>query len=183
MPPQPEHIPTEAATPPMTSYLHYVAITGFSLLMAIAAFEDFRRFVIPNLLTVALCLLWPVYFISNPSLSGALWSFGCAAAVFVVGAVLFARGYLGGGDVKLLSAAALWAGPGGTPGLLLLTGILGGALALLLLMPLGAQIAAMARAALSPKPATTEPRFANPVPYGVAIAAAAVITILSPNLH
>jgi hypothetical protein len=41
----------------------------------------------------------------------------------------------------------------------------------------------MARAALSRKPATTETRFANPVPYGVAIAAAAVITILSPNLH
>src|SRR5215475_1441961 len=111
---------------PMTSYLHDGAIAGFSVLMAIAAFEDFRRFVIPNLLTAAICLLWQFYFAANPSLSTALWSLGCAGAVFVVGAVLFARGYLGGGDVKLLSAAALWAGPGGTPGLLFLTGILGG---------------------------------------------------------
>src|SRR5260370_36694978 len=104
-----------AGTPKMTPYLHDAAIVGFSVLMAAAAFEDFRRFIIPNLLPAALCLLWPVYFVAAPSLSGALWSLGCGAAVFIVGAFLFARGYLGGGDVKLLSAAALWARPAGTP--------------------------------------------------------------------
>src|SRR5258707_322325 len=167
----------------MTSYFHDAAVAGFSVIMAAAAFEDFRRFIIPNLLPAALCLLWPVYFAAAPSLSGALWSLGCGAAVFIVGAFLFARGYLGGGDVKLLSAAALWAGPAGTPGLLLLTGILGGALALFLLMPLGAEIASMARTALSRRSTTPiETAMPNPVPYGVAIAAAAVITILSPSI-
>ncbi len=84
----------------------------------------------------------------HPSLYGALAAIGCAAAVFLGGAVLFARGYLGGGDVKLLAAATLWAGPAGTPTLLMLTGVLGGALALFLLMPFGRQIAAAARSLL-----------------------------------
>jgi len=50
-------------------------------------------------------------------------------------------------------------------------------------MPLGAEIASMARTALSRR--STMPigtAMPNPVPYGVAIAAAAVITILSPSI-
>ena len=62
-------------------------------------------------------------------------------AYFVVGAILFSRGWLGGGDVKLLTAATLWVGPAGTPTLLLLTSVLGGGLALLWLMPGGRQLA------------------------------------------
>ena len=99
---------------------------------------------------------------------------------FSVGAVLFARGYLGGGDVKLLSAATLWAGPAGTPELLMLTGVLGGALALFLLMPFGTQIAAAARGMLGQPPIDTGRGLAMPVPYGVAIAGAALIVTLHP---
>ena len=58
-------------------------------------------------------MLWPLYFAAAPSLAAALAAIGCALAVFIVGALLFARGYLGGGDVKLLTAATLWAGPAG----------------------------------------------------------------------
>ncbi len=100
--------------------------------------------------------------------------------MFLVGAVLFARGYLGGGDVKLLSAATLWAGPSGTPELLMLTGVLGGALALFLLMPFGTQIAAAARGMLGQSAIDTGRGLAMPVPYGVAIASAALIVILHP---
>src|SRR5437899_4718716 len=116
----------------MTLQPEGIALTAFAVVMAAAAFEDFRRLVIPNLLPIVLCVLWPVYFAAAPSLYGALAAIGCAAAVFLVGAVMFARGYLGGGDVKLLSAATLWAGPADTPALLVLTGVLGGALALFL---------------------------------------------------
>ena len=59
------------------------------------------------------------------------------SAGFLAGAVLFARGWLGGGDVKLLSAATLWAGAPQTFGLLAATGVLGGVLALFLVSPLG----------------------------------------------
>ena len=64
--------------------------------------------------------------------------------------------------------------------LLLLTGVLGGALALFLLVPFGSRLTAAARGALGEASAeTAAPRY---VPYGVAIAIAAVIVILSPNL-
>ena len=167
---------------PMILYAQAFALTVFAAVMAVAAFEDFRRLVIPNLLPIVLCAFWPVYFAAAPSLYGALAAIGCAAAVFVVGAVLFARGYLGGGDVKLLSAATLWAGPAGTPALLMLTAVIGGALALFLLMPFGGQIAAAARGMLGQSPIRVERGLATRVPYGVAIAGAALIVTLPPHL-
>jgi prepilin peptidase CpaA len=165
---------------PMTLDLQILALTLFAAVMAVAAFEDFRRLVIPNLLPILLCAAWPAYFSATPSLYGALAAVGCALAVFLGGAVLFARGYLGGGDVKLLSAAALWAGPADVPTLLLLTAVLGGALALFLLLPLGGQFAAAARMLLGQPPPPAARGLAMPVPYGVAIAAAAVIVVVSP---
>src|SRR4051794_41205399 len=105
--------------------------------MAVAAFEDFRRLTIPNLLPVLLCAAWPLYVAAAPTLGGVLSAVGVALAVFLAGAVLFARGWLGGGDVKLLSAATLWAGASQTLGLLLVTGVLGGVLALIVWSPFG----------------------------------------------
>jgi prepilin peptidase CpaA len=157
-----------------------IALTAFGVVMAAAAFEDFRRLVIPNLLPILLVALWPVYFAASPSLYGALEAIGCAAAVFLGGAILFARGWLGGGDVKLLSAATLWAGPAGTPSLLMFTGVLGGALALFLLIPLGSQIATSARLMLGQQPIDGGRGLMMPVPYGVAIAGAAMIVTLHP---
>ena len=165
----------------MSLHPQILVVFAFAAVMAVAAFEDFRRFVIPNLLPIVLCALWPVYFAFAPSFYGAVSSIGCALAVFLVGAVLFARGWLGGGDVKLLTAAVLWAGPAGTPALLMLTGVLGGALALFLLMPFGSQITMAIRALLGQPVVSTERGMATPVPYGVAIAGAALIVILSPH--
>ena len=158
-----------------------IALPVFAAVMAIAAYEDFRRLVIPNLLPAILCAAWPVHFAAAPSLLGAVGAIGCALAVFIVGAALFARGFLGGGDVKLLTAATLWAGAGDTPSLLVLTGILGGVLTLFLLMPFGAQLAAAGRALLGPSAMTADHDSAKSVPYGVAIAGAALIVTLSPH--
>jgi prepilin peptidase CpaA len=164
----------------MTLHPQAIVVTAFGVVMVAAAVEDFRRLVIPNVLPIILCALWPLYFAAAPSLYGALAAIGCAAAVFLVGAILFARGYIGGGDVKLLSAATLWAGPAGTPTLLMLTAVLGGALALFLLMPFGMQIAVAARDMLGQPSIAPERRLAMPVPYGVAIAGAALIVTLHP---
>jgi prepilin peptidase CpaA len=158
-----------------------IALPVFTAVMAIAAYEDFRRLVIPNLLPALLCLAWPVHFAAAPSLFGAATAIGCALAVFIVGAALFARGFLGGGDVKLLAAATLWCGATGTPSLLVLTGIIGGALTLFLLMPFGAQLAAAGRALLAPSAFAAEHDTSKSVPYGVAIAGAALIVVLSPH--
>jgi len=165
--------------------LHLIPLAGFAGLMATSAIEDFRRLIIPNGLIVGLCALWPLHVATAPmlTLGTAALAVLCAAGVFTAGALLFSRGLIGGGDVKLLTAATLWAGPAGTPTLLLLTALLGGVLCLVLLTPIGALIAA-ARPSLR-KPSEDPARGTGPVlvPYGVAIAAAALIATIPPNFN
>jgi prepilin peptidase CpaA len=169
----------------MTLNPEAIVLMAFTAVMAAAAFEDFRRLVIPNQLPIALCALWPFhfYFAAAPSLSGALIAVGCATAVFLGGFVLFALKQLGGGDVKLLGAAALWAGdPTGAYQLVMLTGIIGGALALLFLMPYCQQILGMARLMLGQPPLDVGHGRKMMMPYGLAIIGAALIVTLSPHL-
>jgi prepilin peptidase CpaA len=152
-----------------------VPVAGFAGLMAVAAIEDFRRFVIPNAVVVATLALWPLHL---ASLSGSVLVHGlaaaaCAIALFLAGAVLYSRGFVGGGDVKLLAAASLWAGAERTSVLLMTTAILGGLLALTLLCGARLRTLFAGPGAASGRPA---------VPYGVAIAAAAVIVTTLPNL-
>ena len=167
----------------MVMQLQLAALLGFAALMLMAGFEDLRRLMIPNALSLSLCVLWPLYVIATPSLYGILGSLVCALVVFLAGAVCFSRGYLGGGDVKLLAVATLWAGPAATPTLLILTGVLGGILALLLLVPPGAYIAGLARAKLGPADGTPTSGSATPVPYGIAIATAAILVIFLPHFR
>ncbi len=143
----------------------------------IAAVEDLRRLVIPNTVVLGLCTLWPLQLAAAPDISlfGSASAAFCAAAVFAVGIVLFSRGVVGGGDVKLLTAATLWAGPDLTPALLIGTAVLGGLLTLALLFPLAL------RAVFAPTAAVGAAK-RLPVPYGVAIAAAALIVTIPPNL-
>jgi prepilin peptidase CpaA len=163
---------------------HLVPLAGFAGLMATAAFEDLRRLIIPNGLILGLCALWPVHVATAPTLTLAAAGTAtlCAAAVFIGGALLFSRGLMGGGDVKLIAAATLWAGPTATVSLLVLTSLLGGLLCLLLLTPVGTLIAA-ARPIV--RDLGDSARAANPVlvPYGVAIAAAALIVTIPPNFN
>jgi prepilin peptidase CpaA len=158
--------------------LHLVPLAGFVGLMFCAAIEDLRRLVIPNAVVMGLCTLWPLQLASaaDISLSGSAAAAICAMAVFAAGALLFSRGLLGGGDVKLLTAATLWAGPGLTPALLIVTAVLGGVLTLALLSPLAV------RAVFAPTAAASAAK-RIPVPYGVAIAGAALIVTIPPNLN
>jgi prepilin peptidase CpaA len=163
----------------MIRTLHLATTAGFAVLMAWAAVEDCRRLVIPNGLIFALLLLWPIHLSSMPvRFSTGLAAAGGGLAVFLVGALLHARGLVGGGDVKLLAAAALWAGSDRLPALLLMTGLCGGALSLLLLSPLGRRIAAGHRVGPGRKEATEPDRTVLVVPYGAAIAGAALFVTL-----
>ena len=166
----------------MAIQLHLVPLAGFAGLMTTAAVEDFRRLLIPNALTLALCVLWPLHLATAPTITPAmaLAAAGCAVAVFLAGALLFSRGLIGGGDVKLLTAATLWAGPEATLPLLIFTGLLGGLLSLLLLTPLGRLITPMRPPSSIGGTAVTKPSRVA-VPYGVAIAAAALIVTIPPN--
>jgi prepilin peptidase CpaA len=163
-----------------------VPLAWFVALMAIAAFDDFRRLVIPNGVIVGLSVLWPFYLASSPTgtLLSAIAALGCGFAVFFAGALLFSRGLVGGGDVKLLAAATLWAGPSGILPLLALTGLLGGLLGLFALLPFCRDFSAL-RQRSSGGPSEVAAGEAAPVvvPYGVAIAAAALIVTVPRSFN
>ena len=168
----------------MALQLQSAALIGFAALMVIAAIEDLRRLVIPNAVPLSLCVLWPLYIAPTASVAATAGAIGCAAIVFIAGALCFSRGFLGGGDVKLLTAATLWAGPGLAPSLLLATGVLGGALALILLVPPCAHLATLARVKLGADSDSTPTRaLATPVPYGIAIAAASLLVLFVPHFR
>jgi prepilin peptidase CpaA len=164
--------------------LHLAPLAGFVGLMMAAAFEDFRRLVIPNGVIVGLCVLWPLYLLSAPgvTLATVFSAIACGSVVFFVGALLFFRGLVGGGDVKLITAAALWAGPGATFSLLALTGLLGGLLSLVSLLPICRHFLGAEQKTVT-GPADVLTSRVNPVavPYGVAIAAAALIVTVPPS--
>ena len=139
----------------------HIVVLGFSGLLIAAAVTDLRRFLIPNSLVVALLALWPFWVALSgfPPIGGALL---CALAVFILGAGLFTFGFMGGGDVKLLTVLALWAGMDGL--LLLLTSVAGGALSVLWVSRWRHRIAPLIGWAEGL-------RDNKHIPYGVAIAA------------
>lgn len=108
-------------------------------------------------------------------------SLAAALALFVLLFVLFARGWLGGGDVKLATALALGLPPAGVWTLVVATALAGGMLAAgYLLMhrlaagsvaPAGRQAAILARVAAAE---AWRIRRRGPLPYGIAIAAGAL---------
>lgn len=113
--------------------LELLLVQAFALLLLWGATSDLQSFLIPNRVSLAVALLYPAYVLTAPHPVDWLAGCGAATVVFLVGAVAFARGWFGGGDVKLLAAAALWAGPGLLPSLLLVTGAAGGLLGLIVL--------------------------------------------------
>lgn len=93
-----------------------------------------------------------------------------AGLLFLAGLAAFRAGLVGGGDVKLLAAVGLWAGPGGLPLLLLVK-----AVATLLLVPIVLGSRALAGGAADSAPVPDRPT----VPLGVAIAAGGLAVILA----
>ena len=83
-------------------------VAAFLLLLAAAAIVDIRLRRIPNTLVVAIAGSGVAAFVSTGN-AGLLWQpLLSAIAILVVGVPMFARGWLGGGDVKLLAASASW---------------------------------------------------------------------------
>lgn len=131
--------------------------------LAWAAASDVSRYLIPN----RVCLLIAAsYLLTATALPFGVWLSGLAIGLLAlgVGLVLFARGLVGGGDVKLAAAIALWAGPAHLSGFALVTSLAGVALAIVMLSP--------ARR-LMPRAAGHEAGsgLAQPMPFGAPLAA------------
>ena len=109
-----------------------ILLAGLAALLILAAVIDVRTFTISNRLNLTVALLAPLYWLSI-SLSpwpGVAIQLGAATTVFVLLAGAFYAGMMGGGDVKLAAALALWFPPGVTVKFLVLMSIAGGVLTL-----------------------------------------------------
>jgi prepilin peptidase CpaA len=146
----------------------------FPALVIWAGIRDATSYTIPNWISATLALAFvPIALLLGLSLGQIGLAVLVAFAVLFVGIVLFALRWIGGGDAKLLAACALWLGPTALMMFLLTTALLGGGLALgllalrnRLLVPLVQRAPAWVGRLLTP---------GADVPYGVAIAAAALI--------
>lgn len=144
----------------LLDFLHRVAPWAFAGLLISAAVSDATSYIIPNGINAAVALLFPVYAFTGPISGDFLGSIIVAVVVLVVAGGLFAANLMGGGDVKLMAATALWAGTTEVLTFVLLTAIAGGALSLLVLLKLRI-------AAATGRMVATDSRR---VPYGLAIA-------------
>jgi prepilin peptidase CpaA len=140
--------------------------------MAFAGALDLLTMTIPNRISVALAatFAFAAYRAGLP-LDVVAAHLGAAALVLAVGIVFFALGWLGGGDAKLMSVAALWIGFGDVF-IAYFTGvaILGGVLSIAILAYRKLPVAALP----GPDWALNLHRSGSGIPYGLAIAGAAL---------
>jgi prepilin peptidase CpaA len=145
-------------------------LVAFAILLLVAGWQDLRTLRIANRLslgTVAVFTLWAGAGVALGRMSAVALgaTVACSLVVFAIGAAGFAAGILGGGDVKLLAAGSLFAGPTHIVDFLVVTALVGGALGLAVLA--GAPIGPVAPS----NDASARARLRSGLPYGPAIAA------------
>ena len=99
----------------------------------VAAYTDLARRRISNVLTFGLAAAALVLSCAHGPLAFAVM-LATYAALLAVGTVPFSRGWIGGGDVKLIAAGAVCAGWPGLASFLLITSVAGGVLAVIELL-------------------------------------------------
>lgn len=142
--------------------------------LALAALTDFLEMKIPNaipmLLIIAFLLVAPF---TGLSLAEFGWHLAAALIVFSTCFFFFALNVMGGGDAKLLTAAALWFGFNHALfEFLVVTAFFGGILTVLIIM----LRANWEKFAIIGVPLPQTLMSAKKVPYGIAIGAAGLMT-------
>lgn len=153
-------------------------------LLVVVAWRDIATRTIPDTVSLLAALIGLAARLAvGPQ--AALLSILTAALLFALLLFLFARGALGGGDVKLMSALALGMAPAMVWDFLVVTAIAGGVLALAYLALSRLLPARLARPAIA---SGTVPRLCHveawrirrrgPLPYGLAIAVGGATVLL-----
>lgn len=162
----------------MPDILRLSLLALFALMMLVAAIGDVRHNIISNRLNSFIALVAPLYWIvvcrDNPSLTPLSYishQLLLALAVFAVGALIFHLNIMGGGDVKFLTAMALWIPPAAFASVLFIMSVVGGVVAGIVLVRV--RLLAPPAAALA----------ARRVPYGVAIAAGGLAYVSQPFVN
>ncbi|WP_423601754.1 A24 family peptidase [Sphingomonas sp. MS122] len=146
-----------------------ILLVVLGLILVSAGIEDARTREIANWKNAAIALLAVPWWIAA-GLS--LWpeialQIGIALAVFAVFAVAFHFGMMGGGDVKMIGALALWFPFQPLLTMLVIMSLAGGAITVLMLLDKW-----LRRRSEQPE-----------IPYGIAIAIAALLMLREPILN
>lgn len=155
----------------------HVTLTLF--LLAIF-YLDMTKYIIPNWICGVLLGLYPAMLLMTPALPedySILWSIGVMLVVFAFGIGIFVLNWAGGGDVKLLTVLALWTGREVALELVIYTALLGGVLALFLVIvrPIVGRFVPAEKFELIPRVLCHH----QPLPYGLAITASFLILLWS----
>ena len=142
----------------------WAVVGGFCALLLIAAATDIVRRRIPNWTVLALVGLYVIAGVLGVAPSTWLSSLAAAAIVLVVTYALYHFGVFGAGDAKLFSAVALFMGLSNLASFALLTVLVGG------LMALGVLVLHPKRAMRGLTAAGRAEGGGRGIPYGVAIA-------------
>ena len=152
----------------MLAAVQIACLIAFAVLLVAAAWQDLRSMRIADGLSIGIVASFAAWSAAGLAAGTySLFSLGlavaCAVGVFLLGALAFAAGGLGGGDVKLASVTALFAGPGLLLDFVLIVAVAGGLLGLAILA--GAPIGPVTAGERS-----VRARLGNNLPYGPAIA-------------
>ncbi len=109
-------------------------LIALAAMLVVAAVIDVRTFTISNRLNAAVALGAPLYWLSIAMTPwpGMAVQLAAGAIVFALLAGAFYAGMMGGGDVKLAAALALWFSPAGTLKFLVFMSLAGGVLTVIL---------------------------------------------------
>ena len=148
----------------------FVLLFALAGLLLAAGLEDVRHREIANYKNAAIALLAPLWWWSQHL---ALWpdvalQLAVAAGAFALFVGAFAAGWMGGGDVKMIGALALWLPAGALIAMLSVMSIVGGAVTIALMVETRWR---RRRTATDATPAPIE------VPYGVAVALAGLVCL------
>ena len=148
-------------------------------LFAVVAYYDIRTRRIPNEFIVGILALssFRIALAGNP-IAG-LYTLAASAVLFIATFLLFWRGLLGGGDVKLIGATGLLVGYHDLFEFLFVMSVSGGLIA----VAIHARDRLGARRAAVPAPEDQQRRALLTVPYGAAIAVAGIVSLLLQNFR
>ncbi len=140
---------------------------GFFCLCVLAAARDLSSLIIPNWLNIWIAILFiPAIILAQPGWDVATGHIIVGVVAFILSVMLFMTGTFGGGDAKMIPGVLLWLGPAGVIPFLIGMALVGGLVAVTVLI---ARQFVPSAAAPQFAYSTLQPK--NGVPYGIAIAA------------
>lgn len=108
--------------------ISYSLLAALATALLVAAVTDLRRREIDNWLNAGIALAAPLYWLAaGLDWVAVLFQLGLMLITFLLAFALYAARQMGGGDVKLLTALALWFPPGSFVQLIVIMGVVGGA--------------------------------------------------------